>query len=257
MKQRYGIAFIVGCLLLSGCASTKDPADEFANQSAQQIYQSGELALAKGKYATAVRHYEGLDALYPFSSYSEQAMLDSIYAYYQSGDPASAAATAARFIHTYPGNSHVDYAYYMKGVAEMIEDRTWPQRYFPIDLSTRDPGSARKAYNDLGQLIQLYPNSSYAPDAKQRMVYLRNMFANGELHVAQYYFIRHAYVASANRASYVLAHFNGTPATEEALGIMVLSYQHLGETAESNKAQAVLQLNYPNSTVLHKLQNLS
>src|ERR1041385_8980418 len=109
MKQRYGIAFILGCLLLSGCASTKDPADEFANQSAQQIFIGSETALAKGKYSTAVRHYEGLDALYPFSSYSEQAMLDSIYAYYQSGDQASAAATATRFIHTYPGDPHIDY----------------------------------------------------------------------------------------------------------------------------------------------------
>jgi outer membrane protein assembly factor BamD len=123
MKQSLRAGIIAGCFLLSACATTKDPSVLYKNLSAEQIYASAEQNLANGSNDKAISYYEGLDALYPFSSYSEQAMLDSIYAYYQSGDYPTAAATAERFTHIYPANPHVDYAYYMKGVAEMIQDR--------------------------------------------------------------------------------------------------------------------------------------
>lgn len=250
LKLRYGIAFIASCLLLNGCASTQDPAEEFKNQSALQIFQGAEQSLVKHNYSTAVRHYEGLDALYPFSQYSEQAMLDSIYAYYQSGDYASADAAAARYIHVYPASPHVDYAWYMKGVSEMVEDRSWPQRYFPVDVASRDPGAATRAFTDFTILTQQYPNSSFAPDARLRMIYLRNMFAQKELEIAQFNYAKKAYVGAANRAAYVLEHFDGTPATEGALGVMVKSYRQLGQTAEADKALRTLELNFPNSKLL-------
>jgi outer membrane protein assembly factor BamD len=138
----------------------------------------------------------------------------------------------------------------------MIEDRSWPQRYFHVDISSRDPGAALKAYDDFALLINQYPTSAYAADAKQRMIYLRNTFAQGEVNVAKYYYIRHAYIAAANRGSYVLQHYNGTSATEEALGIMVLSYRALGQNAEAQKAQQMLDYNYPHSTVLRSLQKI-
>lgn len=229
MKHTLNAAIITGCLLLSACSSTKDPEILYKGQSALQIYTGAEQNLAAHKYDSAISHYEGLDALYPFSQYSEQAMLDSIYAYYQSGDYATAAATAERFTHVYPANPHVDYAYYMKGVAEMIQDRPFSQRYLPMDLSMRDLVSPKKAYNDFAVLIQKFPNSIYAPDARQRMVYLRNLFAQRQVEIAQFYFVRHAYVASANRANVVLTQYQGTPAEKQALEIVQQSYQALGK----------------------------
>lgn len=251
MKKCYqGIGFLSLCLLLGSCASTQDPAEEFKNQTAAQIYKGAETNLASGNYTTAVRHYEGLDTLYPFSDYSEQAMLDSIYAYYQAGDYASSSAASARFIHNYPGSKNVDYAWYMKGVAEMVQDKSWPQRYLPLDIASRDPGVAARAYDDFTALTQQYPNSRYAPDARQRMVYLRNTFAQKELEIATFYYNKKAYVAAANRAAGVLEHYNGTPAEEGALAVMVKSYRQLGLTDEANKAQQTLMLNFPRSRLL-------
>ncbi len=238
---------------LAACSSTTDPAEKFKNLSAEQIYQGGEVALAKGHESEAIQHFEGLDALYPFSVNSEQAQLDLMYAYYKSGDNASAAAAAERFIRFYPRSAHVDYAYYVKGLANFDQDRGWFQRYLPTDLSQRDPGTSRQAFDDFSTLLRLFPTSVYAPDARQRMIYLRNLFAAHELHIAQYYYKRAAYVAAANRANFVVQHYDGTPQVEEALGVMVRSYRKLGLQTPAQQALAVLQLNYPHGKVLQKL----
>lgn len=236
-KQYIQAGIITGCFLLSACATTKDPEILFEGQSAQQIYTRGEQNLADGKYDKAISAYEGLDALHPFSAYSEQAMLDSIYAYYMTGDYATAASTAERFIHTYPANPHVDYAVYMKGVAEMTQDRPFSQRYLPLDLSIRDLTSPKKAYNDFQTMVQRYPNSRYTPDAKLRISYLYNLFAERQVQIANFYYTRHAYVASANRASIVVTQFKGTPAEKQALDIMYNSYQALGLQDEAEKVK--------------------
>ncbi len=238
---------------LAACSTTTDPAEKFKNQSAEQIYQGGEVALAKGHESDAIQHFEALDALYPFGNNAEQAQLDLMYAYYHSGDNASAAAAAERFIRLYPRSPHADYAYYVKGLADFDQDRGWFQRFVPTDVSERDPGTARQAFDDFNALLRIYPDSVYAPDARQRMIYLRNLFAGHELHVARYYYQRKAYVAAANRANYIVQHYNGTPQVENALGLMVRCYQKLGLQTSAQQALAVLQLNYPNGKILHNL----
>ena len=239
--------------LLAACSTPTDPTEKFKNKTAEQIYQGGEVALAKGRESTAIEHFEALDALYPFGANAEQAQLDLMYAYYQSGDNASASATAERFIRLYPRSVHADYAYYIKGLADFDQDRGWFQRYLPTDLSQRDPGTMSQAFDDFNALLKIYPDSVYAPDARQRMIYLRNLFAEHNLHIAQYYFRRAAYVAAANRANYVVQHFDGTPQVEDALGIMVRSYRKLGLQVPEQQALSVLQLNYPNGSVLKNL----
>lgn len=239
--------------LLVACSTTNDPTEKFKNKSAEQIYQGGEAALAKGHTNDAIEHFEALDALYPFGSNAEQAQLDLIYAYYQSGDDASASATAERFIRLYPRSVHADYAYYMKGLADFDQDRGWFQRYLPTDLSQRDPGTMRQAFDDFNTLLRIYPDSVYAPDARQRMIYLRNLFAKHDLHIAQYYYQRTAYVAAANRANDIVQHFDGTPQVESALGIMVRSYRKLDLQIPAQQALSVLQANYPNGKVLKAL----
>lgn len=241
------------CLLAACATTTKDPAVIFKNQSEEQIYHGGEVSLAKHNLSEAIQHFEGLDSLYPFGPHAEQSQLDLIYAYYETGDNASAAATADRFIRTYPRSAHVDYAYYIKGLADFDQNRGWFEKYLPLDLTQRDPGTARQAFTDFDQLLRLFPNSPYAPDARQHMVYLRNLFAGYELSVAKYYLQRGAYVAAANRANYIVQHYDGTQQVQEALGIMVQSYRALGLTGLADQALEVLRLNYPNGPVLKSL----
>ncbi len=248
-----GVASIIGAFL-GGCASTKDPTEPYKKYTAQQIFQQGEVSLAKGSYSTATKQFEALDALYPFSDDAEQAELDLMYAYYQNDDVPSSAATADRFIRIYPRSPNVDYAYYMKGLADFSQDRGWLQRFFPSDLSERDPGTTTQSFADFAQLVRFFPDSNYAADAHQHMIYLRNLFASYELNVAQFYLNKHAYVAAANRASSVLQRFDGSPQTERALGIMVQSYRALGLNTLADQSLQTLQLNFPNGPVLQSLQ---
>lgn len=235
-------------VLLVGCASsTPDPGAAFRGKSCAQIYQGGEETLKHKKYSKAIKHFEALDSDYPFCAYAEQADMHLIYAYFENGDVASAAAAADRFIRLYPRSPHVDYAFYMKGLSNFEEDRGWFQKYFPTDISQRDPGCARQSFADFAMLIRMFPDSCYAPDARQHMVFLRNWLATYELHIARYYFRRAAYVASVNRANYIVQHFDGTCAVPCALAILVQSYTALHMPELAAQANAVLQYNFPNS----------
>lgn len=237
-------------VLLSACATkSSDPLVAYQGQSAGQIYQSAKESLANRNYAHAIKNYEALDVVYPFNRYSEQAQLELIYSYYQHGDAPSAKAAAERFIHVYPNSKSIDYAYYMRALADMDQDRGWYLRYVPIDLSMRDPGTMRVAYQEFEQFINRYPNSRYVADARQRMIYLRNLFASYELHIADYYFRKKAYVAAANRANEVVQQYQGAPEVERALIIMVKSYRILGLEDLANQSLTLLTLNFPSAIV--------
>lgn len=253
MKPIRFILCLLVILIANGCSAI-DPTAAYQNLSAEQIYQGGERSLAKHEYKKAIEQFEALDSLYPFGANTEQAQIDLIYAYRENNDNASAVAAADRFIRTYPTSSRLDYVYYLKGLADYEQDRGWFQRFATTDLSQRDPGTMKQSFNDFSQLVQKFPNSRYAPDARQRMIHLNNMFASYELHVAEFYFQKEAYVAAANRANYIVQHYNGTPQVQEALVIMIKSYRALGLTEPANQALHVLQLNYPKNEALQELK---
>lgn len=236
-------------LLLCGCSShVKLPEEEYKGLTAEQLFQSGEHALAKHKYETAARYFEALDAIYPFSQYEQQAQLDVIYVYYKSDEFAQAAAAATRYIHLYPRSEHIDYAYYMKGMANFSQDRGVFLRYVDTDLAKRDLETAMQAFNDFSAMITRYPSSPYAADARNRMIYLRNLLARKELLVAKFYYEREAYVAAANRADYIVDHFQQAPVIIPALGMLVESYQHLNLPNLAEQSLSVLAYNYPQSS---------
>ena len=235
--------------LLSGCAShSTDPLIAYQGQSAGQIYEGAKESLVNRNYAHAIKGYEALEVVYPFNRYSEQALLELIYSYYEHGDAPAAKIAAERFIHIYHKSPRIDYAYYMRALADMDQDRGWYLRYIPIDLSKRDPGTMRTAYQEFDQLIERYPDSRYVPDARQRMIYLRNLFASYDLHIADYYYKRKAYVAEANRANEVVQQYQGAPEVERALIIMFESYRILGLEDLATQSLAMLHLNFPGTT---------
>lgn len=230
-------------LTLSACAWLDSAKDVTKDWGAGKLYSEASQELSAGNYKTAIEYYEKLEARYPFGRYAMQAQLDVAYAHYKAEEPEAAIAAADRFIKLYPQNPYVDYAYYLKGIVNYNRSVGFFDRFIPTDPSQRDPGSALDAFQDFAELVRLFPDSKYTPDAHQRMVYLRNNLAKNETHVARYYMKRQAYVAAANRASYVVERYQRTGAVEDALEIMVEAYKQLGEDKLAADAERVLVLN--------------
>ncbi len=236
---------LVLCLavIVSGCAWLDKHADTTQGWDAAKLYAEASDELNSGNYKTAVDYYEKLEARYPFGRYAMQAQLDVAYAQYKADEPELAIAAADRFIKLYPQNPYVDYAYYLKGIVNYNRSVGFLDRYIPTDPSQRDPGSALDAFQDFSELVRRYPNSKYAADARQRMVYLRSNLAKHEVNVARYYMKRGAYMAAANRSTYVIERFQRTSAVEDALEILVQAYTAIGEDKLAEDARRVLVLN--------------
>jgi len=241
---------------LNGCALLREPEDETKNWSAREIQNAAKAALNGGDYETSIKYYEILDARYPLGIFAQQAQLDVIYAYYKSEEPESAIAAADRFIKLYPRHPHVDYAYYMKGLANFNQRFGMLERYLPLDLSERDQAASKQSFQNFAELLTLYPKSMYADDARQRMVYLRNSLARYELHAADYYLRRGAYLAAVNRAQYVVQHYDRTTPVPDALLIMAKAYKHLGYADLLKDTLSVLTLNYPDYPYLSELDDI-
>lgn len=235
--------------LLSACSSATDPSEAYKGETPQQIYRAGKSALQDKSYSEATKRFEALDVQYPYGSETEKAQLYVIYSYYMKDDYPLAAAAAERFIRIHPTNPNVDYAYYMRGLSDYYQNLGVIERFFSIDLATRDLSQVQKAYNDFNELVLRFPNSRYTPAAHQYLIYLRNIMADHQLEVAQYYFDRKAYVAAANRAADVVSHYQGAPAVQDALVLMVKSYRELKLTKLEQDTMTVLRYNYPNVRV--------
>lgn len=234
---------LIAILALTAACSSKDVLDE--NLSESELYQQAQSDLDSKSYTSAVAKLKALESRYPFGRYAEQAQLELIYAYYKNVEPEAARSAAERFIRLHPQHANVDYAYYVKGLASFDQDRGLIARFLPLDMSKRDPGAARDSYNEFAQLTSRYPNSRYSPDAKQRMIYLRNLLAAYEIHVAHYYLTRQAYVAAANRGRYVVENFQETPAVGDGLAVMTEAYQRLTLDELAATSLEALKLNYP------------
>ncbi len=228
-------------LLLGACASV----DKKQEWSAQQYYKEAKTALDNRDYETAIRYYEELKTAYPYGRYAEQADLDIIYAYYKGGEPESAIAAADNFIKQHPRHPNVDYAYYLRGLASFSQGDSFLNKTFNQDPTQRDPSHLRRAFNYFSELVRKFPQSKYRADALQRMKYLLNALARHEIHVARFYLEREAYLAAANRARYVVEHYQNTPSVAEALDIMAQAYEKMGRNELADDARRVLKLNFP------------
>jgi outer membrane protein assembly factor BamD len=238
------VGWVVLVLLLGGCGTLGKGNDITEDWPVQRLYEEAKEAREGGDYQTAIDYYEKLESRYPFGPYAEQAQLEIAYCYYKYEEPASAIAAADRFIKLHPRHPNVDYAYYIKGLTNFHQGRGFVERYLPIDASQRDPAAAQQAFQDFAELTERFPDSPYAADASRRMVYLRNQLARYEIHVADYYLRRGAFVAAANRAKYVLERYPQSTAVPDALAVMAKAYSKLELHALAEDALRVLKLNY-------------
>ncbi len=235
------ILSLTACKHWWGGADDENP---FEGYTAKQLYIEGKSSLSKKQYSEAIKRFEALDNMYPFNDYAEQAQIDLIYAYYKKEDYPSTAATAERFIHLYPRAKKVDYAYYMKGMADFHQVRGTLANILPMDISWRDPGTQSQAYSDFATLVQKFPQSRYKPNALQHMIYLRNMFAQRELNTAIYYYERKMFVAAEERASYLIKTYPQAPSTQQALAIVYYSDLKLGLSKAAEDALTIYQATY-------------
>src|SRR5690606_39015304 len=125
-------------LLLAACGGPTND-DETAGWSAQRLYSEARDMMNSGNYTQAVQYFEKLEARYPFGRYAQQAQLEIAYAYYREGEVASSVAACDRFIKLHPNHPNVDYAYYLKGVANFYEDQTLLGQLADQDPAERDP----------------------------------------------------------------------------------------------------------------------
>jgi outer membrane protein assembly factor BamD len=232
-------------VLLSACATVE--ADKTIGWSPNKIYSEAKDEMSAGAYDRAVNLFEKLEGRAAGTPLAQQAQIEKAYAYYKTGDKAQALATLDRFIKLHPASSALDYALYLKGIINFNEDLGLFSFLSRQDLSERDQKAAKESFESFKELSTRFPDSRYTVDARQRMVYIVNSLGQYEVHVARYYYSRGAYVAAINRAQATLADYSNVPAVEEALYIMVKSYDALGMAQLRDDTQRVLTINYPNS----------
>ncbi|MGB0467581.1 MAG: outer membrane protein assembly factor BamD [Pontibacterium sp.] len=237
-------AIVAFCMLATACSSTDKK--DLPDIPEQKMYEEALEALETENYMLAVEKLQLLEARYPFGRYSEQAQLELTFAYFKNYEPEAARASADRFIRLHPNHENIDYAYYLKGLTAFEQDQAFFIKYLPLDESQRDPGAALDGFESFRTLLQRYPESEYAPDARKRMVHLKNRLATHEVHVARYYIQRGAYLAAANRGRYVVENLQKTPAIPAALSAMIESYTLLGMQDLADDTMAVLKATYPN-----------
>jgi outer membrane protein assembly factor BamD len=243
---RHFLYILIVAILLAGCASNKKNDDKTRNWSADRFYTEASSALAEGDYEGAIEYYELLEARYPYGHQAAQAQLDIAFAYYKYDEADSAIDALDRFIRLHPEHPQVAYAYYMKGVVNLNRNLGLLDRFIPTDSSQRDPETFQAAYDAFREVVERFPTSRYAKDAKQRAIFLHNTIARHEVHVAQYYLDRGAYLAAANRGIYVVQNYQRTPSVKDALKIMAKAYDKMELPKLAEDTRRVLELNEAN-----------
>ena len=233
--------------LLCGCAG-KD-IDETAGWSQSKLISEAKTAINDNDYPNCVKFYEKLEARYPFGPLAEQAQINSAYCNWKRNEQELALASINRFIQLHPGHPDIDYAYYLKGLITFNDNLGFLAKFSGQDLSERDPKASKDAYEAFKILTLRYPDSKYTPDALDRMRYIVNALAESDVNAARYYYRRGAYVATINRSQTALKDYDRAPAIEEALYLMVKSYDALGLKDLSADTMRIFNTNFPNSEI--------
>ncbi|MDM7950458.1 outer membrane protein assembly factor BamD [Hydrogenophaga sp.] len=251
-SNRLSVGYWAGlaALVLAGCSTA--PVDNTANWSPNKLYSEASDERDAGNYERAITLYEKLEGRAAGTPLAQQAQLDKAFAHYKAGEPVQAQAAIDRFMRLHPASPALDYALYLKGLSSFNDNLGLFGSLAQQDLSERDQKAAKESFEAFKELVTRFPDSRYTPDARARMTYIVNSLAQSEVHVARYYYTRGAYVAAINRAQTALTSFVDAPALEEALYILVRSYDALGMTQLRDDAQRVMQASYPQSEFMAK-----
>jgi outer membrane protein assembly factor BamD len=250
-RGKLSVVALLAAVLAAGCASTKEE-DKTAAWSPNKIYAEAKDELNSNNFDKAIALFEKLEGRAAGTPLAQQAQLERAYAQWKGGDQPAAIATLDRFIKLHPASPALDYALYLKGVVNFNDNLGIFGFLTRQDLSERDQKAAKESFESFRELVNRYPDSRYTPDARLRMTYIVNSLAQYEVHVARYYYSRGAYVAAINRAQTALADYREVPALEEALFILMRSYDALGMAQLRDDTRRVMEKNYPGSDFLTK-----
>ncbi len=243
------IAALACALLVAGCGTTSQPA---AGTPPEKLYADAKEELAAGNFERAIRALERIEGQAAGTLLAQQAQLDLAYARWKANERAQALAGLDRFIRLNPSSPALDYALYLRGLVNFNDNLGFLGGVSGQELSERDQQASREAYQSFKQLVDTFPQSRYADDARLRMDYIVNALAEYEVHVARYYYRRGAFVAAANRAQFAIQEYRQAPATEEALYLLSRSYDQLGLVALRDDVERVLKANFPDSRFLRE-----
>lgn len=242
------IVLIIAACWLTACGTSEKDKDPTLGFSPEKLYENAREEMDSGRWSAAIKLLEKVESRYPFGRWAQQAQVDIAYAHFKDGERALALSAIERFLKLYPNHAALDYIYYLRGLINFNESEGWMSRLGGQDLAERDLQAARDAFDSFREVVTRFPDSRYAGDAEDRMKYLVNSMARGEVAIARFYFQRGAYVAAANRAQAAVRQYHRAPAIEEALYIMLLSYEKLGLEDLRADTDRVMRQNFPNST---------
>lgn len=242
MRNFCYLFFII--IFITSCNKNFETNNSYKGFSADKIYTQAQDNFSKKNYREAIKGFEALETQYPFSKYAQKSHLKLVDAYFKNDEYAATSASAERFIHLYPRSDRVDYAYYMKGMANFKQPRGVFSMWFPLDEASRSPGTQSMAYSDFLSLTQRFPRSIYYKDSLQHLIYLRNMFARRQLNAANYFYNRQLYVAAIGRAQNVIKNYPQAPAAKNALKILRDANEKLHLNNAAREANQVYNKTY-------------
>jgi len=243
---------LLATLLIAGCGTKGPEYDPTASWTVERLYQEGKSEMDSGNWRLAKERFIAVETRFPFGTYAQQSMLNLAYVQWKDKEPELGLATLSRFQQQYPNHPTTDYALYLRGLINFTPPSAVFSTLTRQNPGERDPKALRQSYAALTELVERFPESRYATDARKRVEWLINTMAENEMLIARYYYERYAYVAAVNRAQIVITDFQGVPAAEQALYIMMMSYDRLKLTDLRNDAERVLLQNFPNTTLIAK-----
>jgi outer membrane protein assembly factor BamD len=249
------LAALALALALGGCGLFKDKDELQKDWSAEQFYKAAKEELDNGNWDASIKLYEKLEAKFPFGRYAQQAQLEVAYAYYKQGETAQAVSAIDKFVKLHPNHPNVDYALYLKGLANFKQDLGPLTAIARQDLADRDPKAARESFETFKDLVTRFPESRYANESRERMIYLVEALARHEINVARYYISRGAFLAAANRAQDAIVRFPNSPTHRDALEVLVEAYDRMGMNDLRDDAKKVLARNFPGDALAQEGRN--
>ena len=249
------MAALLLALGLGGCGIFSSKGDPKKEWGAAEYYKAAKEDFDNGNWEAAIKLYEQLESKYPYGRYAQQAQLETAYAYYKQGETAQAISAVDKFTKLHPNHENVDYALYLRALANFKEDLGPFTRLARQDLADRDPKAARESFEGFKEVATRFPNSRYAEDSRERMAYLVEALARHELKVARYYLTRGAFLAAVNRAQDAITRFPNSPIHRDALEIMIEGYDRMGMGELRDDARKVLAKNFPADRMAQQGQN--